>query len=320
MPELRKDPIVDRWVIFAPERARRPFDHPVLAESPRAAGVCPFCEGNEASTPSELLAERRPDTCANQPGWSIRVIPNQFPALDDQPHSTTVGVHDVIIECPQHESRFEDLSPGQIHRILDVYRRRMAQLAQDPRLVFGMLFKNAGASAGASLEHCHSQLLALDHIPTLVAAEHAAARFFWDANGRCLFCDLLERELALGDRIVLTTEHFVCLTPYASRFALEMWIVPRRHSPAFEMASELEELAAMLRRVLRRLQNANEACAYNFYIHTDAWNGRGTPAYHWHLEILPRKTGIAGFEWGTGCYINAVFPEDAAQRLRQAEE
>ncbi len=331
MPELRKDPIVGRWVIIAIERAKRPHDFKPQEQSLVEGGACPFCEGNEAMTPPEIVAYRDRGARPNGPGWRVRVVSNKFPALKIEGSLNKrgegiydmmagVGAHEVIIESPQHHLSLAALSEENIREILWVYRDRLVDLKKDNRLVHGLIFKNVGPAAGASLEHTHSQLIVTPTVPISVGEEMAGALEFYNYRGRCIFCDMIQQELATESRVVLDTADFTAFCPYASRFPFETWILPKSHSSHYENIPKpgVEDLAAMLRNVLQKLESALQTPPYNYIIHTASFDHQELPHYHWHIEIIPRLTKVAGFEWGSGFYINPVPPEDAARFLREA--
>lgn len=331
MPELRKDPIVGRWVIIATDRAKRPVN-PEADPLPLGAELCPFCEGHEDKTPHEILAYRDRASRPDGPGWRVRVVPNRFPALQVEgslnkrgdgiyDKMNGVGAHEVIIECPRHVTSIARLPEEHVREVLWVYRDRLVDLKKDPRLVYGMLFKNVGALAGASLEHSHSQLIVTPIVPISVWEEMNGALEFYNYRGRCIYCDIIHQESATGTRVVLDTPHFLAIAPYASRFPFETWIVPRQHNSHFEniQKTEVDELASVLRTVLLRLEAGLDDPAYNYIIHTSPFDTQALPHYHWHLEVIPRLTRVAGFEWGTGFYINPVPPEQAAEFLQGVE-
>jgi UDPglucose--hexose-1-phosphate uridylyltransferase len=331
MPQLRKDPIVGRWVIVATERAKRPVAPKEDAAGP-SGSFCPFCEGQEDKTPPEILAYRGTDASANGPGWRVRVVPNKFPALQVEgaldkraegmyDKMNGIGAHEVIIECPFHEISMANFTEQNIREVLWVYRDRLVDLKKDSRLVYGMLFKNVGALAGASVEHSHSQLIVTPIVPISVWEEMTGAMEYFNYRGRCIYCDMIHQELGAEQRIVLDRPNFVCLAPYASRFPFELWIVPKQHHSHFEniQNNEVEELGAVLKTVLGKVEAALDKPAYNYIIHTSPFDTHALPHYHWHIEIIPRLTRVAGFEWGTGFYINSVPPEQAAAFLRDTE-
>jgi galactose-1-phosphate uridylyltransferase (family 1) len=330
--ELRKDPVIDRWVIISGLRNNRPHDFKV--DSPkRESDFCPFCEGNEKKTPPEIYAIRREGTVANDPGWRVRVVPNKFPVLtvegsvEKRAHGMYdrmrgLGAHEVFIETPRHLTSITELPEEGVRDVLSAYRARLLDLERDSRLRYGMLFKNVGALGGASLEHTHSQLIATPVVPRRVMEELAGAQRFFEWRDRCVFCDIIDQELSDEERLVLKTERFVAITPYAARFPFETWILPRRHSSHFEASSaaDIEELAFVLRRVLRKLELALKTPPYNYMFHTAPFQTPPLPSFHWHIEVIPRVTRTAGFEWGTGFYINPVAPETAAAFLREMGE
>ncbi len=328
MPELRKEPVSGRWVIIASERSARPTDFKSTPQ-PIKSNFCPFCEGNEAKTPPEIMTYREKGTKANTRGWRVRVVPNKFPALQIEGKQNKhgegiydmmngIGAHEVIIESPKHVLSLTALDNGSVEEVLWCYRDRLVDLKKDKRFVYGLLFKNVGASAGASLEHSHSQLIVTPIVPQQVINEMAGAETFYKYRGRCLFCDMIQQEIATDSRIVILTENFVAITPFASRFPFETWILPRTHDSHFENLQklEIEELANVLKNSLIRLESALEFPPYNYIIHTTPFHINESEYYHWHIEIIPRLTNIAGFEWGTGFYINPMSPEKAANFLR----
>jgi UDPglucose--hexose-1-phosphate uridylyltransferase len=331
MPDLRKDPIVGRWVIVAEDRAKRPHDFDT-APRRRRKTTCPFCEGNEAETPGEILAYREPGSLADREGWRVRVVPNKFPALEmaGEPSRWSegihdamrgVGVHEVIIESPRHLISTSELSESQIREVLWVYRDRLVALKQDPRLIYGMIFKNVGAAAGASLEHIHSQLIVTPIVPVGVWEEMTGSLEYHHYRGRCVYCDMIAQELAQRKRIVVDAPRFTAFCPFASRFPFETWIVPKTHSSHYEniREDEVDGLSGVLRQVIGRIEAALDRPAYNYIIHTAPFDTQELGHYHWHIEIMPSLTKAAGFEWGTGFYINSVPPEDAATLLREVD-
>lgn len=331
MPDLRKDPIVGRWVIVAKSRARRPHDFDTTPQRRRSA-FCPFCEGNEDKTPNEIIAYRAPGSLPNREGWRVRVVPNKFPALEIEGDLNKrgegiydmmrgVGAHEVIIESPKHLISTSELSESQLREVLWAYRDRLVDLKRDPRLVYGMVFKNVGAAAGASLEHTHSQLIVTPIVPINVWEEMTGSLEFYNYRGRCVYCDMIQQELASEKRMVLDTPGFVAFCPFASRFPFETWLLPKVHSSHYENIQKngVEELAGVLRQVIAKIEMALDRPAYNYIIHTAPFDTQELAHYHWHIEIMPSLTKAAGFEWGTGFYINPVPPEEAAAFLRDVE-
>ena len=313
-----------RWVVIAPERADRPsaFLRPAPEQD---SGICPFCPGHEAMTPPELLARRE------NGAWSLRVVPNRYPALRTEVQMARsgvgmfdsmagVGAHEVVIETPSHTALTEQPA-SQIEAVLRAWQDRMLDLSRDFRLKSLIAFKNHGVAAGATLSHPHSQLIALPFVPEALRAEVAGARHHFDEKERCVFCDILAQESRERERLVLESERAVTFCPWASRAPFETWIVPREHRSSFETAGaeDLGAVADALRTVLRKLDVALEKPAYHLFLHTMALREPPNDFYHWHLELKPVLAQHAGFEWASGCYINPTPPEEAASFLRQTE-
>ncbi|WP_406676722.1 galactose-1-phosphate uridylyltransferase [Moorella sp. ACPs] len=329
MPELRQDPVSERWVIIATERAKRPSDFKPSHNEKKGNAGCPFCPGHEKETPPEVLAFRAANTEPDTPGWQVRVVPNKFAALvaggEVSSESkgvyramTGTGVHEVIIEGPDHDTFFADLAPEHAAQVLKAWRQRYLQLEQDKRLQYIQLFKNHGPTAGASLEHPHSQLIATPLVPAAVNEEMTRIKAYWQEKESCLFCDLMEAELETGTRVVAFNKEFLAFCPFASRFPMEMWIIPRRHQASFGACEDeqLVQLAAILQDTLGRLKQAANDPPFNLVLHTAPLRQEDS-IYHWHFELLPRLTIVAGFEWGTDMYINPTPPEIAAQSLNE---
>ncbi|MGH7229553.1 MAG: galactose-1-phosphate uridylyltransferase [Nitrospiraceae bacterium] len=336
MPELRRDPVMGRWVIISTDRAGRPRDffqstHGAAARQASTA-LCPFCPGQERLTPKEILAYRPQGGEPNSPGWTVRVVPNKFPALQVEgdlgregiglyDRMNGVGAHEVIIETSEHKDNLADMPSKRIEDVLWAYRDRILDLKKDLRFRYILVFKNHGAAAGATLEHTHSQLIALPVVPTSVAAEIEGCRAHIQQRERCIYCDIIRQELGDGDRLVAENPEFVCITPFAPRFPFEMWILPKRHAAYFEdsQKTHFELLAPILAESLRRMDRVLSRPAFNFILHTSPLHEKTNEFYHWHIEVIPKLTQVAGFEWGTGFYINPVTPEDAAKSLRDAQ-
>jgi len=328
MPELRKDPVVGRWVIIATDRARRPSDCVAEPVRPRAS-ACAFCEGREDQTPPEILAGRPPDGKPNGPGWTYRVVPNKFPALriegELEPAGeglfdkmNGVGAHEVVIETPQHTASLADLPVDAVADVLLACRERMLDLKKDPRFAYVLVFKNHGEAAGASLEHPHSQLIATPIIPIMVSEELAGSAQYYDLKERCVWCDMVRQERRDGSRMILEAQKFVAVAPFAPRFPFETWILPWHHRAAFEDSTEeeLRGVAGILGEILRRINRVLGEPPLNFVLHTAPFREAQLESFHWHLEVIPKLTRVAGFEWGSGFFINPVPPEDAADALR----
>jgi UDPglucose--hexose-1-phosphate uridylyltransferase len=332
MSELRRDPITGRWVIISSERAKRPHDF-IREPVKQKGGVCPFCTGNEGKTPPEILAFRPGQNGErNIPGWTVRVIPNKFPALavegnlDRQAEGiydrmNGTGAHEVIIETPDHAATFATMTPARIKDVLYAYRDRITDLRNDARLKYVLIFKNHGEAAGATLEHTHSQLIALPIVPRQVVEELKGAREYFAVKDRCIYCDILHQERKSGERVVMENENFLVLAPYAPRFPFETWIVPKKHDSAFENspAHLFPDLASAIHLLCAKVDRVLDMPAYNMVLHSAPVHDQPTEHYHWHIEFMPKLTKVAGFEWGTGFYINPTAPEEAAKFLREAK-
>jgi len=332
IPELRKDPISGRWVIISTNRGKRPSDFGRMVEQ-RRGGFCPFCEGNESTTPPEIMSYRASNTKANDPGWTTRVVPNKFPALQIEGDLNKVGegmfdkmngigAHEVLIETPKHDLTIPQMALKDVENMFWGFHDRVHDLKKDTRFKYIMIFKNYGSAAGASLEHPHSQLIALPIIPLAVQEEMNGANTYYNYKDRCVFCDIIHQDKQSGVRLVNENEHFMAICPYAPRFPFETWILPKRHAQLFEECwkDEYISLAQVLQDTITRMDKVLQDPPYNFIIHTSPLHGyHDVPYYHWHLEIIPKLTKVAGFEWGTGFYINPTPPEEAAKFLREVE-
>jgi len=328
MPELRKDPVVGRWVIISTERARRPTDFQREPVRPKGDN-CVFCSGNEDKTPPEILAGRPSDSLPNTPGWTYRVVPNKFPALriegDLEPtgeglfdRMNGVGAHEVVIETPDHGGSLATMDVDSLGEVLVAFRERLLDLKKDPRFEYVLVFKNHGEAAGASLEHPHSQLIATPITPIMVTEELEGSLRYWEMKERCVWCDIVRQELRSRERVILEHGGFVALAPFAPRFPFETWILPRHHRAAFEESDvdELRGLAVLLSEFMRRMTDTLKEPPFNFMLHTAPLRLEGLEYFHWHLEIIPKLANVAGFEWGSGFFINPMPPEAAAAALR----
>jgi UDPglucose--hexose-1-phosphate uridylyltransferase len=334
LPELRKDPIVGRWVIISTDRAKRPTDF-TRDSVKMKGGFCPFCSGNEGKTPPEIQAYRPNQNGGppqrDAPGWTVRVVPNKFPALgiegnlDRQAEGmfdkmNGVGAHEVIIETNDHHATLATLPPKKIEDVLWAFRDRILDLKKDRRFKYILIFKNHGEAAGATLEHAHSQLIALPVVPIYVAEEIEGAKQYYIYKERCVFCDIARQEMEAGVRLVAENEDFLTIAPYAPRFPFETWLLPKQHESAFENSSSrvFENLARAIRTLLNKANRVLDDPPYNLVIHSSPTQDSSNDHYHWHIEFVPKLTKVGGFEWGTGFYINPTPPEEAAKFLREA--
>lgn len=331
MSELRRDPVLGRWVIISTERAARPTDFEPAQPRP-PAGFCAFCPGNEDKTPPEILAVRQQGTQPNTEGWRIRVVSNKYPALAIEGELNKkgrgiydimngVGAHEVFIECPDHNRTISTISHENMRELIWVYRQRLIDLEKDDRLKYILIFRNAGAAAGASLSHPHSQLIATPTVPKRIMEELSGTQAYMDFKDRCVFCDMIDEERDFRKRVVEENEHFIGFTPFAARFPFEMWILPKKHQSNFHYLTDAQipYLADCFQSCLKRLDRAMEFPPYNYILHTAPCNTGRKYQYHWHFEILPRLTYVAGFEWGSGFYVNPTSPEQSAEILRDVD-
>ncbi|MBI4340713.1 MAG: galactose-1-phosphate uridylyltransferase [Candidatus Omnitrophica bacterium] len=341
MPELRKDPLIGRWVIIATERAKRPVDFIAERDAPLPTEGCPFCEGKETATPKEILAVRTNGNGSDSPGWSVRVVPSIKPVLRVEGQLNRrakgmydvmdgIGAHEIIIETPRHINNAADLPPEQIQAAFQAAIQRIADLERDARFRYILWFKNYGEIAGAGrVQHTRSQLIATPVTPLRVKEELTGARKYFDDKDRCIVCDLIAQEREAKARVVIDSEHVIALCPFAARFPFEIWMLPKRHSCDFGkmQPKELTDVARVFKQVLSRLKLVLNDPPYNALLHTAPLrNQRGKVGhwktieedYHWHIELIPRLTRVAGFEWGSGFYINPTPPEESAKYLREA--
>jgi len=340
MPELRKDPIIGRWVIIATERAKRPDQFFSSAHEGPPENPCPFCEGSESHTPPEIYAIRPRYSPANKPGWELRVVPSVAPFLGIEGDlerrgkglydmMNGIGAHEIIIETNQHIANMADLSEEQITKVITCYIDRIVDLEKDTRFKYVLMFKNYGWTAGGGrVNHSRSQLIATPINPKRVKEELVGAKRYYNYHERCIFCDLIKQELEFKERVILEIDGFIAIAPFAARFPFEVWILPKKHSCDFtrlEMPARLD-LSRIIKKVLTKIKKGLNDPPYNYILHTAPFRRQKVGYwksidydYHWHIEIMPRLTRVAGFEWGTGFYICPLPPENAAKFLREVE-
>ena len=341
MSELRWDPLKNNWTIITKGRSRRPQDF-IQQRSHIEMASCPFCNGNEAKTPPEIYAYRPNGSKPNQPGWQVRVIPNKYPALQVEgaldnraeglyDRMNGIGAHEVIIEHPDHERSMADLTAEEISEVLKAFRSRMLDLRNDSRFRYMFVFKNYGVEAAANVPHSHSQLIAVPLIPPIITSELSSCREHFKRKERCLVCDLLNQERNSKERVVRDDGNFLVYAPFASSVPFELMVAPLEHSHDFTLQTDqqLLLLADTLRDTLRRLRAVLRDPPYSFILHSappmhlrwgrpDYWASLPSD-FHWHIEIAPKLTRVAGFEWGSGFQINPTAPEEAADFLRNSD-
>ena len=339
--ELRKDYLLNRWVVIATERARRPTDFAKQRTPQAQTSICPLCPGNEHLTPPAVLVylpasgggvrKDQEQGDFRSKNWLTRTIPNMYPAFaPPKDHADTkqimktlsfgyaIGQHEVIVESPNHNDHPADADPAQLIHVINTYKDRLADIAQKPYIQHVQIFRNHGIEAGASLSHAHSQIIATPFLPTTIDRELAASKSYENQHDRCVFCDLIKQE-SETPRLILDNEYFVVFAPYASVNPMEFWIVPKRHAINILDLSQAETaaLAQTLKTTLKALKTLVNDPPYNYGIHL-AINKDAQKYYHWHLEVYPHLAIWAGFEKSTGMYINTVTPETAAQELKKA--
>ncbi|CAN8300458.1 unnamed protein product [Cochlearia groenlandica] len=326
--ELRKDPVTNRWVIFSPARAKRPTDF--KSKSPQnhnpKPSSCPFCIGREHECAPEIF--RVPE----EPNWKLRVIENLYPALSrnletqsEQSEKSSsaasrsivgFGFHDVVIEIPLHSIQLSDIDPVGIGNVLIAYKKRIEQISQHDSIKYIQVFKNKGASAGASMSHSHSQIMALPVVPPTVSSRLEGTKQYFEEVGKCCLCEVKSKHYVIDE-----STHFVSVAPFASAFPFEVWIVPKDHSSHFHHLVDAKaiDLGGLLKLMLQKIAKQLDDPPYNYMIHTAPLKVTESqlPYTHWFLQIVPQLSGVGGFEIGTGCYINPVFPEDVAKVFKE---
>jgi len=337
MSTLRKDPVSNGWVIVAEERGARPDSFMGESAPRRRSTSCPFCGGNESATPPEITAFRKDDSTPNTSGWSVRTIPNKYAALHIEGNldrrgegiydlMNGIGAHEVIVETPEHDAHMGYYSREKMEEVIWMYILRYQDLLKDKRFRYIQIFRNYGPGAGATLEHPHSQLIALPITPRWVKEELQSALNYYRLKERCLFCDIVNQETSDRQRVVFENASFVTIEPFASKFPFETWLFPKQHNHDFSLTThqEIADLAQALQRTLYAIAQCLNDPPLNFIIHsaprfleydTQFKDITVEMDYHWHIEIFPRVTRMAGFEWGTGFYINPMAPEKAAEEL-----
>lgn len=341
MPELRRDPVVGYWTIISTERSRRPMEF--RPKRITDEHDCPFCEGREKDTTPEVWAIRREGTAKDAPGWDVRVLPAKQPMLsEERPFDRFgegiydvmegTGRHEIIVESSKHRHDLDEMSQGEAENAVKAYVSRVNAHEREARFKYPLLFKNHGLVSGAAsdvVRHSRSQLIAMPITPKRVKEELKAAKAYFERRDRCVFCDILRQETADGSRVVAQNDLFFAFCPFAARVPFEMWILPKRHCPDF---GRLDPAAAtaftrILRECLAKLRVLLSDPPYTFILHTAPYRHQKRELYwktieedyHWYLQISPRLTRAAGFEWGTGIHINPTPPEDAATLLRETD-
>jgi len=339
--ELRKDNLLNRWVVIATERSRRPNDFAKPRTQIPGSPSCPMCVGNEQMTPpasllylkedGEVVKAQDPLTGERPKNWLVRCIPNLYPAFSPpkQPQDTeqilksenlavAIGAHEVIVESPNHDENPADAELPQLELVIQAYIDRLRELSSKSYVKYVSVFRNYGQEAGASLTHAHSQVIATPIVPPIIQEEYNASKSYYEKNRRCVFCDIIKQE-AKGPRLVSEDADFVVFAPYASINPMEFWITPKKHSTNMLnlTGTEISSFAKTLRVSLKTLKDLVNDPPYNYGFHLSIDREAGD-FYHWHLEVYPKLSIWAGFEINTGTYINTIPPEIAAESLRKA--
>lgn len=329
MPELRQNLATKEWVVVATERAQKPAElggkRRKQQAPPEKDKDCPFCTGNESQ--SEALA-----SLGGPKDWKVRVVRNKYPAL--VPNAPKVepkgklfrrlpgeGTHEVIVESPSHRLSLVDQPLPQVSLVLEAYKQRFAAAAENFEVAMTILFKNHGAGSGASMIHPHTQLIGSSVVPSGVRHRMDEAQKFFEQNNECVFCRMNEEELSQRERIVADSKHFVAYVLFAALSPFHLWIVPKRHTPAFHLITdeERDDLAVVLQTTLKKLKKGLDDPDYNFVIQSAPQDRGTTAAFHWYLSLVVRLGNTAGFELGSGMHINTVPPEQAASFLASVE-
>ncbi len=328
MSELRKDPVVDRWVVISDDEIRTPS---IVRKTEKLDqdGLCPFCAGNEHLCPPEILASRPFGSSPNDQQWNLRVIPNRFPLLVVEEEYkrmgeglydkiTGIGANEVIIETRQHGTRQGKLAVPELENLFWAYRDRIIDLKKDSRMRYVLIYKNCGSNAGATLDHAYSLLMAFPIVPRSILDEIDGARKHFHYKERCIYCDVIRQEIRLETRVVSESDNFLAIEPFAPRVPFETWILPKRHVPRFENIEpmEISDLSELFKDVLKRLDAGLDYPDYNYAIHTAPFGNDCDPFFHWHMEILPRLVPMTGLELGSEIFLNVTSPEEAAKFLR----
>ncbi|MBP0002049.1 MAG: galactose-1-phosphate uridylyltransferase [Cyanobacteria bacterium SID2] len=331
MTELRQNLITRDWVVIATERSKRPDEFSkdsarICEPIPTYRENCPFCEGNEHLTGIECAR-----LCDDR-GWRVRSVVNKYPAFSPEEAflrqggniyraMSGFGFHEVIIEHPRHDANIANLPIADVANVLQMYRQRYTVMRRDSRVSAIIIFKNHGKGAGTSLEHPHSQIAAMPIVPYQLRLRTREAVRHFDDHGECLFCRTLHEELAAQERIIYESEYFVAFIPYAALSPFHTWIFPRRHVSSFENITEAEifDLAENLKTVLSKLYIGLNNPDYNYTIRSIPTDEHKTGYFHWYLAIVPRVSLAAGFEMGSGMFINTALPEESAEFLRSIE-
>jgi len=338
MAELRRDALFDRWIITGSAKGDS-LEELIPTYKKVGFAKCPFCEGKEKETLAEIYALRKENSLPNKPGWQVRVIPNRTQIFTPQGElqkrgegsiydiENAIGAHEIVIVSPKHITNFSQLVNEEIVQVIKVYHRRLEELAKNNLFRYALIFHNQGAGP-VSVEHAHSQIVALPFVPKTIREEINGAEKYYNFKMRCIFCDMVEQEIETNKRVVLENEDYLAFTPFASRFPFEVWILPKKHSCCFQESEEetFFNLGVALKNVLQNIEKVLNNPHLNFILHSAPLRYQEldereiiSDVYHWHFEILPHALPAGGFEWGGDFYLNPPLPEVTAKILRENE-
>lgn len=341
MSQLRKDPITGRWVAFHPERVRKAVEIVTLSSSRPTGHSCYYCEGRETETPPEIFAIRQAGTHPNATGWTTRVVPHPVPSLRVETvldreglgmfdRMSGVGAHEVVVECPDHDSTLVSLDGQALENVFLTYRDRIADLKRDQRLRYISVFKERGIGRRVSTGHSISEILGLPVTPLGVKAELIQCRQYFAYKQRCVFCDMIRDEQRMNERIVFQNDKFIVFEPFAARYPFETWVLPKQHQSdmvSLDSGEGVRQLAEAMRTALFLIREALLDPPYGFVLHTmpntvprpDYWESIDQD-YHWHFEIVPRVRESSGLDCASGFFVNPVLPEEAADFLQETRQ
>ena len=325
MSEFRKDPVINRWVIATNDRNFTPEPGSRMPDGiPERDELCPFCPGNEEKTGKEIFRAGAGNS------WSIRVIPNNTPYLKVEPslekksegiyHTISgTGANEVIIESELHNADLDSMDINHVTEIIKAYRHRMLDLKNDMRIEHVLIFKNRGPYSGSNILHLHSQLMAMPVTPGLIGQEMFFSSEYFSREGSCVYCDMIKHELESGKRVISENKEYLLIAPFASHACFEMMVLPKKHSSGFHNITDKDAfgLAEIMKDAVTRMNRALNNPSYSYVIHSAPLKDNELKHYHWHIEIMPRVKQVAGFELGSGFYINPVNPEEAAEYLKK---
>lgn len=330
MSQLRRDPADHSWTIFLDDLDYGPSSYEICGTNIRNNDICPLCHGQEAQTTPEIMALRPKGGEKNKGGWTIRVVPNMYPALriegelikrGDGPYDSIsgIGAHELIIESPVHNEGLGDFSRQHISELIRVFLSRYQDLRRDSRFKYISIFKNYGQNAGATLEHSHTQLIALPVVPKKITQMMDIKRNYFQRKDRCLFCDIVMEEKQFKNRLILEDESFLAFVPFAVRAPFGIMILPKKHQHNFSQMDEKEiwDLSGLLRILLRKMDDLLNYPPYNLILNNAPLSPDGQDFFHWHIDILPRIVNYSGFDWLSGFHTNTTTPEKAARFYRE---